>query len=121
MFPMARVGELSKTPSSGSNRTEGQCGMASDSRLLRYVRLGPEHRPTGKTRHYLGTNELPPPTELRIVQYTEDPGYYLLYFNDLGEELTDTYHDSLTEAMEQAEWEFGVRPEEWRTSDLDVQ
>ncbi|MDY7094506.1 MAG: hypothetical protein SX243_16160 [Acidobacteriota bacterium] len=95
--------------------------MTSDSRPLRYVHLGPQHRPTGKTRHSLGASELPPPTELRIVQYTEDPGYYLLYFDDQGEELTDTYHDSLNEAMEQAEWEFGVRPEDWQTLDLDVQ
>ncbi len=95
--------------------------MASDSKPLRYVRLGPQHRPTGKTRHYLGTCELPPPSELRIVQYTEDPGYYLLYFDEEGEELTDTYHDTLSQAMEQAEWEFGVRPDEWWTSGLDVQ
>ena len=95
--------------------------MTSDSRLLKHVRLGPQHCPTGKTRHYLGKSELPPPTELRIVQFAQDPGYYLLYFDDLGEELTDTYHDTLNEAMEQAEWEFGVRPEEWRTSDLGVQ
>lgn len=95
--------------------------MSSYPRPLRHVRLGPQHRPTGKTRHYLGTSELPPPAELRIVQYTEDPGYYLLYFDNQGAELTDTYHDSLAEAMQQAEWEFGVRPEEWRMSDLDVQ
>ncbi len=87
--------------------------MPSNSRSLRYIRLGPQHLPTGKTRHFLGTSELPSPSELRIVQYTEDPGYYLLYFDETGEELTDTYHDTLSQAMEQAEWEFGVRPDEW--------
>jgi len=95
--------------------------MAAPHRPLRYVRLGPQHQPTGKTRHYLGTRELPPPRELQIVQYAEDPGYYLLYYDEAGEELTDTYHDTLAEAMEQAEWEFGIRPGEWQTWDHDVQ
>lgn len=81
--------------------------------LLRRIKLTSAHRPTGKTQHFHGDELLPPPTELRIVQYSSDPGYYLFYCDDSGAELTDTYHDSVQEAMDQAEFEFGITAEEW--------
>jgi hypothetical protein len=59
---------------------------------------------------------LPPPAELRIVQYPNDPGFYLLYYDRDGQEMTDTYHDSLEEAMAQAEWEFEARKGEWEVT-----
>jgi hypothetical protein len=80
---------------------------------LRSVRLGPTHRPTGKTRHLVGGQEMAVPSELRIVQYSGDRGYYLLYLDANGCEQTDTYHDSIDDAMAQAEWEFTVSPGEW--------
>jgi len=62
---------------------------------------------------------LPAPAELRIVQ--EDvprngishSGFYLLYLDDNNAEMTDTWHETLEDAMAQAEWEFQVQPEEW--------
>jgi hypothetical protein len=50
---------------------------------------------------------------LRIAQYPSDPGFYLLYCDGDGREMTDTYHDSLEEAMAQAEWEFETKEGEW--------
>jgi hypothetical protein len=88
-------------------------------KLLRQVASNPsEHKPTGKTRHFQGSRELPPPSELRIVRYEGDAGYYLLYIDRNGEELTDTYHDSLEGAMEQAEWEFEVRADQWKNIEI---
>lgn len=81
--------------------------------LLRRLRLAPVHSPTGKTRHWSGGALLPPPAELRIAQYPSDPGFYLLYCDGDGREMTDTYHDSLEEAMAQAEWEFETKEGEW--------
>jgi hypothetical protein len=86
--------------------------MDSNTILLR-VRLGPSHRPTGATRHYLGNQEMSTPSELQIVKYVEDPGYYILYMDADGGELTDTYHDSLVLALQQAELEFQIKPDEW--------
>jgi len=54
-----------------------------------------------------------PPYELRIVQFEGDAGYYLIHFAETGEELTDTYHDSCQQAMEQAEFEFGITESDW--------
>ena len=82
-------------------------------KLLRRVRLGPQHQPTGKTRHFHGNEPLPASSELRIVQYSSDPGFYLLYCDESGQELTDTYHDTLAQELAQAEWEFRLKAAEW--------
>jgi hypothetical protein len=81
--------------------------------LLRRVRLTPHHASTGKTRHFRGGIALSLPAELTIVKYPNDPGYYLLHFDEAGQEMTDTYHENLASAIEQAEWEFNIRPEDW--------
>ncbi|HLP41412.1 MAG TPA: hypothetical protein VK465_07895 [Fibrobacteria bacterium] len=84
-----------------------------DRRIIKRIKLKPFNAPTGNTRHFLGQTELAPPSELVIVQYPEDPGFYLLYLDTDGEELTDTYHETLEKALDQAEWEFGVKPADW--------
>jgi hypothetical protein len=81
-------------------------------RILRQVELAAGA--AGKTRHTLHGEPLAAPAALRIVQYASDPGFYLLYLDAAGRELTDTYHDTLDGAMSQAEWEFAVMPGEWR-------
>lgn len=90
--------------------------MSDNERVLRRVNLGPQHRPTGFTRHYRG-NLLPPPAELRIARIGDDPGFYLLYYDSSGSEQTDTYHDSLALALEQARLEFNVEPDDWEVFD----
>lgn len=90
-----------------------------EAKTVAELRLEPHHRPTGFTRHYYGYAdgsrvEVPPPVSLRIVQYEGDePRAYLFYCDHSGEEMTDTLHDSIDEAMDQAEAEFGVRRQEW--------
>ena len=84
-------------------------------RILRRVRLGPAPQPTGATRHYMGGVELPPPHKLEIAQYPGDAGYYLFYLDEWGECQTDTYHDTLEDALQQAWREFRVRPDEWES------
>jgi hypothetical protein len=78
------------------------------------VRIAGKHVPTGNTAHYRGDAVLPPPQSLQIAQYPGDEGYYLLYLGENGEELTDTYHGDVSSAMEQAEWEFGVKVSDWQ-------
>jgi hypothetical protein len=85
--------------------------------VLARVRLGNKHHPTGRTKHLLGfgsgQTEIAIPVELRITKYDGMDGFYLLYCDDDGTELTDTYHDTASDAVDQAEWEFNVRPDEW--------
>ncbi len=81
--------------------------------ILRRVYLSDKNQSVRKTRHYLGNKVLSDFAELQIVQFHDDSGYYLFYCDEKGVEITDTYHDSIEKALAQAEWEFGLRPEEW--------
>lgn len=83
---------------------------------LFHIVLTEQHKQTGHTIHYTDS-VLPKPSALSIVQYDCDAGVYLLYLNELGCEQTDTYHESLQAAFEQAEFEFNVKQNEW----LDIQ
>jgi hypothetical protein len=91
----------------------------SDPVILRRLRLTEAHSPTRKTRHLSGGALLPPPAEVRIAQYPNDPGYYLLHYDSDGQEMTDTYHDSLEGAIAQAEWEFGAHEGEWEIQSVE--
>ena len=86
-------------------------------RLICSVVLDATHPPTGNTKHFRDGAETPSPSELRIVQYEGAPGYYLLYLNAAGQELTDTWHESVVKAKEQARWEFCVEPCHWTITD----
>lgn len=85
---------------------------------IRKVTLGDRHLCPGRTKHTLvdanGARPFPPFTSLVITRclLPDDSGYYLehLCADGLG---TDTWHQTLEEAMHQAEWEFGVQPSEW--------
>ena len=80
------------------------------------VRLCADHGLTGRTKHSVAGKPIPSVAMLRIEQLDDDAGFYLFYFGKDGTELTDTYHESVTKAMSQAEWEFGVQPSEWKTA-----
>ena len=86
---------------------------ADDCLVLREVGLEPRRVSTQQTVHRRGGAVLAAPAALRIVQFSGDAGFYLLYLDDVGDELTDTFHDSVDAAMAQAEWEYGVVAEDW--------
>lgn len=69
--------------------------------------------PTGKTKHFSGNKILPPPLFLQIGKYEGDSGFYLFYLIEKMECLTDTYHDTLQGAIDQAEWEFDIQFRDW--------
>ena len=83
------------------------------------VTLGPNHHRPGRTRHAIvdsvGHREFPPFARLEIARYPEDSSYYLLHICEDGQ-VADTNHDTMAEAMHQAEWEFGVLQAEWEVA-----
>jgi hypothetical protein len=48
-----------------------------------------------------------------IAQETGDPGFLLFYLDEAGDLITETYHETLQKAYEQAEWEFRVPVQAW--------
>ena len=75
---------------------------------------------TGKTRHYIGVlndgrptpmSELPAPAWVEIS--AEDGAFSLFRLDDQGVCLSDTWHQTLEEAEQQAAFEFGVASGDW--------
>jgi hypothetical protein len=82
-----------------------------DSQVLLYIQLKPHQ--IIKDYFMRGENN-GVPVYLEIVQYPNDSGFYLFYFNEQKEFLTDTYHDSLEDAMAFAESDFDINRNDWQ-------
>jgi hypothetical protein len=84
---------------------------------IRRVKLASHHLTPGRTKHHLadanGTRDFPPFVSLSIVHEPGGTACYLMHECENGPG-TDTWHQSLDAAIHQAEWEFGVLPEEWK-------
>ncbi len=80
-------------------------------RVLRRVALAPPHL----ARHYDQTHHSNAwrYAELLIVQHLPDRACYLLKLDGQHNELADSWHSTVEEALEAAEEGFGVRPDEW--------
>jgi len=85
------------------NKIQSQIGQA---KVLAYVTLTERHEATGNTRHHVDGQLLEGFHGLAICKYSEDPGYYLFYCDENWIERTDTYHNTIEDAKEQAEFEF---------------
>jgi hypothetical protein len=80
------------------------------------VTLGAHHLQPGRTLHRITDSsgrEFPPLARLEIAQHPRGKECYLFHVCENGM-LADTWHRTIGEAMDQAEWEFGVRKDEWR-------
>ena len=64
-------------------------------------------------RYYNGQEETRRPFELRIIRYIDEGEYYLFECDEDGTEFTDTWHATVAEAMDQAEYNWDVRKEDW--------
>jgi len=85
-------------------------------KLIAEAQLSTRFHPTGRTRHFSDGELLPAPYRLR-VSAPDEGGYYLYYLDENGEEMTDTFFDTLPQLFEQAEFEFGIRPCDWQFMD----
>ena len=64
--------------------------VKSDFTVLRKIKLKSEHKPTGFTRHFAdGLLVNDKVATLKIVQYSDDAGFYLLHYDKEGSEITD--------------------------------
>jgi hypothetical protein len=83
---------------------------------IKKVLLNERHLRPGRTEHSLcdnkGKKSYPPFSSLEIAQHPGDQDYYLLYLCENGQ-VADTWHQTLEDALQQAEFEFDVKPEEW--------
>jgi hypothetical protein len=83
---------------------------------IKRVALGSHHLRPGRTKHTIkdanGVRELAPFVALEIASYPHSESCYVFHISENGE-IADTWHESIEDAIQQAEWEFGVQREEW--------
>jgi hypothetical protein len=82
-------------------------------RVLEFLELNERHIPTANTKHYKDDELIQNFVGLAICQYDDDPGYYLFYCDDNWVEKADTYHDSIEDSKDQAEFEFERTINDW--------
>ena len=71
-----------------------------------FTEIDDRHQRTGNTTHYVDGKIFPEIKGLAVCQYQNETGYYLFYCDDSWNDITDTYHDSLEDAINQAEFEY---------------
>ena len=81
--------------------------------LITYVILSDNQTRTGFTRHYTEGELIENFYSLSICKYPDVKGYYLFYCDSSWDAITDTYHDTLEDAIEQAEFEFTNTKNNW--------
>jgi hypothetical protein len=75
--------------------------------------LTPANTATGNVWPYVQGQAEGLPKSLKIVKYPQDPGCYLIRYNESDFELNDTLHDTISDAMEQAQFEYKISKDQW--------
>ena len=85
--------------------------------VLLYTRIDERHEPTGACRHTVAGELMEQASGLAICRYEQDGGFYLFYCNEDWKVITDTWHETLEDAKEQAEFEYKGARASWRKAE----
>jgi len=69
--------------------------------------------PTGNTQHFAGTKLLGVAYGLAICKDKSTNGYYLFYCDDQWIEFADTWHETIEDARDQADYEYAGITNNW--------
>ncbi len=89
-------------------------GKLDDAEILFWTILDHRHKSTGETKHFINGSYQTDFHGLVIAKYEEEEGTYLFYCDSDWNVLTDTYHESIEAAKEQAEFEFQGAKGTWK-------
>lgn len=78
-------------------------------RVLQFASLA-RSQATGLTHHVVDGIPVSRFTAVAIARYDGEPGVYLFYCDDDWNVVTDTLHDDVASAVQQAHFEFGLLP-----------
>ena len=70
--------------------------------------------PTANTQHFVHGKLQDAAYGLAICQYKPEGGYYLFYCNNDWVEFADTWHETVDDAKDQAEYEYTGITDFWR-------
>ena len=82
--------------------------MLDGARVLQFASLS-RSQPTGRTRHVVDGAEVSDFAAVAIARFDDEPkGVYLFYCDRSWNVVTDTQHKDVSEAIAQANLEFGL-------------
>jgi len=81
--------------------------------LVCYLIPDSRHKKTGNTKHWVDGQLLEEIFGLAICNYENSNGFYLFYCDKNWETITDTFHDTVEDAKDQAEFEFSNTISTW--------
>lgn len=81
--------------------------------VLEYIILDTTQSKTGKTAHIVAGKTVEAVFGLAICKYSDGQEFYLFYCDRYWKTITDTYHDTIEKAKEQAEHEFSNTRAAW--------
>jgi hypothetical protein len=82
-------------------------------RTLFYTLIDHRHLATGNTKHIVSGQLVTKISGLAICKYANDHGFYLFGCDENWNSITETYHDSIEEAKDQAAFEYINSVETW--------
>ena len=82
--------------------------------VLWFTTIDGRHRYTGACRHVVRGIPLGAAAGLAICQYRIEGEFYLFYCDNNWNTLTDTCHESLARARQQAEFEYEGTSQTWQ-------
>lgn len=86
-----------------------------NAKVIVFTPIDSRHKPTGGCKHTVAGELLGAAAGLAICRYESDGGFYLFYCDDQWGVLTDTWHETLEDAKEQAEFEYKGTSRTWET------
>jgi hypothetical protein len=85
-----------------------------NAKVVWYTTIDHRHAPTGNTRHSINGFKLGPSAALAICRYEDhDGGFYLFACDKNWEPESDTWHESVEQAKDQAEFEYTGTTDTW--------
>ncbi|MEQ8848132.1 hypothetical protein [Botrimarina sp.] len=85
--------------------------------VICFVELDETTPPTGNCTHSVNGAEFPPVSfaGLIVAQYAGEKSFFLFYCDDGWNVITDTWHQTLEDAISQANFEFENLSNRWAT------
>jgi hypothetical protein len=81
--------------------------------LIAYLILDSNNIRTGNTKQIVNGDLVKDFYGLAICTYNNDKGYYLFYCNENWETITDAWHETMEEAVDQAVFEYTNTENGW--------
>jgi hypothetical protein len=85
-------------------------------KVLYFIRIETKHTLTGNTKQIVNGKLIGPVYGLAICKSDNPEGYYLFGCDENWKSITDTFHESIEDAMDQGEFEYKGTFNDWKIS-----